>query len=574
MIRVLAFIIFAVFTCSTVAVGADGLPVISSRPEISANPNPRVPLAAILRFTVDRRVQTVVTVSDGERRWNIRFPFSADPSKGLPILGLRPNTRHQFHVMVEDEKGRQTRQDIGPVFITPSLPLDGREWPTLRLVTSQPSLMEPGITLLSVRRRTFGRGFRLTESERRFTEDWGLILGIDNQGEVVWYYRSDDRISGVDRLRNGNILFHLDDFRTREIDMLGNTVREFYAELRPWGTAPGAIPIKGIQTLHHQPKEMPNGNYLAFSANARVIENYYTSETDLAAPRTTQKVIGDTVVQFNQHGEIVWSWNAFEHLDVFRIGYDLTDPYWYPRGFPGHLDWTHGNGIDYDPRDDSVIFYLKHQDASFKVDRKSGQIKWIFGEPSDWPENLRDRVLRPIGDLRWPFHAHNPRLTNAGTYVMYDNGHWGARPFTGKAPLTPNEAFSRGVEFEIDEIAMTVREVWSSHRNKSSDSCHSNGMGDAHRLSQTGNILVIDPVCWDQDSEVLTYRQRDFTKRHTSELYHSPRVREYRRHEKGTDVVWEVRLTDPHQILNWQVYGGLRVPALYPVGAIQASSTQ
>lgn len=99
-------------------------------------------------------------------------------------------------------------------------------------------------------------------------------------------------------------------------------------------------------------------------------------------------------------------------------------------------------------------------------------------------------------------------------------------------------------------------------------------MGDAHRLSQTGNILVIDPVCWDQDSEVLTYRQRDFTKRHTSELYHSPRIREYRRHEKGTDVVWEVRLTDPHQILNWQVYGGLRVPALYPVGAIQASSTQ
>lgn len=568
MIRAAVFALVLAFSGHVRAAEPTDAPVIQGRPEVTGNPNPRVPLAAIIRFDVDRPVRTTVTVSDGERRWQVVFPLTTDPGKGLPILGLRPGMRHDFDLVLEDQAGKRAQHRMTQSFITPSLALDSREWPTLRVVTSRSELMEPGFTLLSVRRRTFGRGFRLAESERRFTEDWGLILGLDGHGEVVWFYRSNDRIAGVDRLRNGNLLFHLEDFKTREIDMLGNTVREFYAERRPWGKAPGAIPIRGIQTLHHQPHEMPNGDFLAFAANAREIENYYTSETDPAAPRKTQKVIGDTVIQFDKDGRIVWSWNAFDHLDVFRIGYDLTDPYWYPRGFPGHLDWTHGNGIDYDSRDDSVVFYLKHQDAVFKVDRATGNIRWIFGDPSGWPEHLQDRVLKPVGDLRWPYHAHNPRLSNAGTLVMYDNGHWGARPFTGQRPLSPNEAFSRGVEFEIDEKKMTVREVWSSHRAKSSDSCHSNGMGDAHRLPKTGNILVIDPVCWDQDSEPLTYSQRDFSRRHTSELYHSPRIREYRRHPRGTDIVWEVRLVDPYETINWQVYGGLRVPSLYPPGAL------
>ena len=105
------------------------------------------------------------------------------------------------------------------------------------------------------------------------------------------------------RLRNGNLFYHHVDFRSVEIDLCGNVVRSFYADKRSFGPAddPAAIPVDA-QSLHHQPREMPNGNYLALTANAREIENHYTSETD---PDTARKVVGDKIVEFTPEGEIV-----------------------------------------------------------------------------------------------------------------------------------------------------------------------------------------------------------------------------------------------------------------------------
>jgi hypothetical protein len=450
-------------------------------------------------------------------------------------------------------------------FTTPGLPTDSRDWPTINVRTSDAARVEPGYVFASIRRRGFGRGQRLTPAERRFTERYGLIVAFDADGRVVWYYRSQNRIAGIERLRNGNILFHTEDFRAVEIDMLGNVVRQFYPERRQGEAIPGAVPVLGIQTLHHQPLELPNGHFLAFSANARRIQNYYTSETDASAPRTEQTVMGDTIVEFDGDGGVVWSWNAFDHLDVNRIGYQLLDTYWWPRGFPGALDWTHGNGMSYDERHDAVVFYLKHQDAVFSVDRRTGAIRWIFGDPSGWSPDLARRVLRPVGQFRWPYHGHNPRLTEAGTIVMYDNGNWGARPFTGVEPVPPERAFSRAVEYRIDERNGTVREIWASASERSHDTCLASGMGDVHRLPRTANILVFEPGgCYDNNStEPLTYNANDFSLRHVSELYSVPRIREYAR---GNDpgVVWEITLTDRYEVLNWQIYGGFKTPTLSP----------
>ena len=109
-----------------------------------------------------------------------------------------------------------------------------------------------------------------------------MLLALDARGDVIWYYNSDFRTAGIARLSNGNILMHRTDFSTVEIDLLGNVVRQFYAEERPFPPPgnPDAIPILGQQTLHHQPHEMPNGDFLAFSANGYLIEDYYSSDSD------------------------------------------------------------------------------------------------------------------------------------------------------------------------------------------------------------------------------------------------------------------------------------------------------
>jgi hypothetical protein len=531
--------------------------------QIVSNPNPAVPMAAVLTDVPANVDRLDITAASMDHTFSIALDSGDKLGEGYPLIGFRPDRSYQLAVRGYSE-GRLMVDDDGFVFASPPLPVDSREWPVIDYQAAESAALEPGFVFLSVRRNSMSRPFRMTKAQRIFTEGWGLILALDTEGEVVWYYRSPQRTSGIDRLDNGNIFFHTAYSQSVEIDLLGNRVREYQPEFNPRVTKnrEDALLIKGIQTLHHQPHQLPNGNFLAFSSNEREVENYFTSEFDADAPRKTQRVNGDTIIEFTPEGDIVWEWDAFDHLPLERIGYNLTDPYWWVRGFPGNLDWTHGNGISYDLKDDAVIVYLKHQDAALKIRRATGEIVWIFGEPTDWPETLQPKLLQKQGDFAWPYHAHNPRMTINGSYILYENGQWGARPFTGVPTRSPNESFSRAAEYEIDEEAMEVREVWSSHREKSDDTCYAPGMGDAHVLPQTGHVLVVDPVCFDQDSYELTEEQRDFTKRHNSELNHSARIREYS-HTRPAKVLREWVIRDRYETVNWQVYGGFHSPTLY-----------
>ena len=532
--------------------------IFQSEPSIQQNPNPRVPLAAILRFETKGPVATTVSLNDGDRQWDIGFGAEMDPSQGLPILGMRPDRVHRLRVTITDAAGNSSTSD-SLLHRTPPLPVNPREFPPIDVKIADSKRMEPGVTFLSVRRRALGRPHWMTEKQYRFSTRWGMIVALDAEGEVVWYYKSDFRTSGIDRLHNGNILLHRSDSSTLEIDLLGNVVRQFYADGRPYAPPenPQAIAIKGMQTLHHQPHELPNGNFLAFSANGYLIEDYPTSETDPDAPRADQMVMADTVVELTPGGKIVWSWNSMDYLDPYRIGYDTFWSYWWVRGFDQHLDWTHGNGLSYDESDDSVLVSFRNQSAIVKIDRKSKEIKWILGRHDDWPVELQDKLLTPVGQLMWPGYQHNPRMTHAGTVILFDNrAHGGARPFEDVAPL--ETMFSRAVEYDVDEQNMTVRQVWTSGDIQGSDPCFSYAMSDAWRLPKTDNRLVISAFCTPL-LEGVTQDIMDHTRRAVDELPYGGRVVEY----SGEDEVFRVEIWDEHDLLQWEIYGGFRSRDMY-----------
>lgn len=533
-----------------------------SKPAIEGNPNPAVPLAAIITFSASEPVCTDVIVNDGQKQWTISFDATHDPSKGLPIVGMKADRQHSFTITITGKDGKKVAAPERLTWRTPPLPPVGYEFPPIQVLTAKPESMEPGFTILSVRRGALGRSNWLSKAQMAFARRWGMLVGLDNQGEVVWYYKSDTRIAGVERLRNGNLLFHLQDFRTREIDFLGNIVNEWYAENRPQGKPanPKAIPVKGLISLHHQPHEMPNGNFLAMSAHPKLIRNYPTSVTDPQAPRKDMWVMGDVIVEFDRQGNVVWSWDSFDHLDPYRVGYGAFDSYWHTRGFKEHVDWTHGNGVTYDPRDDSVIMSLRHQDAIIKVDRKTGEIRWILGPHKAWNEKLAKKLLKPVGkDFRWPWHGHNPRVTETGTIVMYDNATQQAWPFD--PPASPDTLFSRGVEFEVNEKDMTVRQRWASSRSfDEEDARFSWAMGDAHRLPKTRNHMVVDAIV-SVKMPGLTLDDYDFSKRHVDDLFTYARIREFQKDTKK--VLFEVHFRDPHEAIYWQVFGGVRIPGFY-----------
>lgn len=534
-------------------------PVFKVKPTVSMNPNLSVPLAAVLRYTADRKVSTIVTVSDGDRNWEINFNGSYDPQSGLPIIGMRANKRHTFFIAIQDESGHKTMWSETLEYMTPKLPSGPRDWPPISINVSHPELMEPGITLISIRRRVPGREIMMTKAQRAFSRDWSLIVGLDLNGDVVWYYQVNTRIAGFDYLHNGHLFYLTHDFCAVEIDMLGNKVAQWYAGKRPQGEVEGATPVD-VQTIHHQPHELPSGNFLVMTAHSKKIKNFYTSEVDPGAEKADTNVMCDEIVEFRRDGSIVWNWNSFEYLDPNRIGYQTLGPYWKVRGFPDHADWTHGNGLFYDEKNDAVLICLRMQDAIIKVDRSTGEIVWILGDHHGWPDWLQSKLLRPEGKVHWPYHMHNPKATPEGTILLWNNSIFQALPFDGKRKMLPHETYSRAVEYLVDEKRMTVREVWASENGPDNDSCSCFAMGDVHWMPKTDNVLVFYGSCMARRDD-MSYDPTDM--RSQMEFPQWTRVREFL-HTTPPKIVFEAHIEDHDDVIMWATFGGMKISSLYP----------
>ncbi|MDM8564445.1 aryl-sulfate sulfotransferase [Candidatus Halobeggiatoa sp. HSG11] len=523
-------------------------PIFTVLPTIHQNPNPSVPLAAVIKFATDEPVHTVINVSDGKRVWDIEFDSSYKPAEGLPIIGMRPNLQHQFYISIHDIAGNKTNASKKLNFKTLPLPSSLKEFPPIDITVKHTDKMEPGITLLSVRRRMPGNG------HRKFNQSFGMLLAIDAEGEVIWYYRANTRISDIERLRNGNLIYLTQDYRAIEIDLLGNVIASWYAAKRPYGPEANSIPVD-TTTFHHKIKELPSGNFIVLGSELRLIDNYYTSETDPNAPRKTQKVMGDKIIEFQRDGKIVWQWNIFDHLDVFRIGYRmLTSKYWMMRGFPDTLDWSHANGLSYNEQDDSLLLSMRQQDAIFKIDKASNEIQWVLGELNDWPTKLQSKLLKPISDMKWFYHHHSPKITPSNTLILFDNGILQARPFY--SPLPPAKTNTRVVEYVINEKNMTVDEIWSSENSE--NNVVSFAMGDVDWLPKTNNFLVsygfllpqdkINHIRWDN---ILDFRAWTRTREYT--------------HTNPPELVWEVVMENnsKENSVGWIIFSAERVSNIF-----------
>jgi hypothetical protein len=536
-------------------------PVFDQAPEVKANPNPRAPLAAVLTFKASGPVTTAVSIDDGLAQRTLNFGPHLDPAKGLPIVDLAAGRQFNVTVQISDKSGTTTSSKVLS-FRTPALPAPGLEWPTLTTTLADGGVLEQGLRFISVRRRAPGRQSFQTKSQQEFARGWGLILALDAKGDVRWYYISQRRVAGIKPSPDGTLLFTTEDQRVVKIDMLGNIIRQWYPEKRRLGPAAGATEITGLQTLHHEPSITPWGTYISMSAHGREILDYPSSVTDPQAPRKPTMVMGDKIVEFNADGKVVWEWDAFDHLDPYLLHYHTFQPYWAVRGYPGYADWTHGNGITFDAERDLVIASFKHLDALVAIDRKTKDIRWIFGDPKGWPEKYQSRILKPIGLTRYPWSQHHPHVTPQGTIVYYDNGMFQARPFDGREIVPFHRSYSRAVEIKVDPKAMTVTELWTSEKEQKPDSCVHWAMGDAQRMPATSNMMVIRSFCPPITDKLNDQDEYDLTRRFVDDVPYAGRVEEFSR-TAPAKLLSQTRFDDPNEILQWQLYGGFHAPSIY-----------
>ena len=209
-----------------------------------------------------------------------------------------------------------------------------------------------------------------------------------------------------------------------------------------------------------------------------------------------------------------------------------------------------------------MLVSFRLQDCVLKIDRKSGEIVWILGEHSNWSPELQKKLLTPVGEnFRWPWHQHNPRITSEGTIVLFDNGIYGARP--GQERLPFHKSFSRGVEFRVDEEAMTVEQIWSSALTDDDVKERTWAMGDAHRLEDSDTALVIHSISMPHGRDDIGLDEDDRTMRYVAEFPSYARILEYDRKDI-TDIVLDVTVKNDDDLIHWEVFSGVRVDDLYP----------
>ena len=60
----------------------------------------------------------------------------------------------------------------------------------------------------------------------------GNLIGVDDEGEVVWYHQDDQLISDARQLPGGDLLYNFGNIGAREIDVLGEVVHDWTTSTR------------------------------------------------------------------------------------------------------------------------------------------------------------------------------------------------------------------------------------------------------------------------------------------------------------------------------------------------------
>lgn len=445
-------VLFAALGCDPAPGGDGGLsdagtdamtivhPVISN---ILVAESPSSVLVYSVQFSTDIEASATVTVlAAGHDPWVVPTTTGPGVEHEVAVYGMYAETEYVFQIDATTPEGGAAQASSDPV-TTAALPAD---LPPLDVTVHDAAAMAPGYTLFGIRRWNPGQD-----------PAWGYLLALDAEGTVVWYLSVGHPSADLRQLANGNLLYNYGNIALSEITPDGTRVWDRQA------------PDVGTDTFHHEAFPVGDGTFVTLSTELRPISGYPDG--------STHDVVADTVAVISADGStLVREHSLFDILDPLRVRPGFDAAFWnvrYADVSSSTKDWTHGNAIIVDPADGNFIASLRHQDWLVKVDANTGALIWRFGEEGDF-------ALEAGGD--WQFHQHAPELQADGSLLIYDNGN--ARSTLGAT----EPPFTRVVQFEFDETAMTARQVWE-YRGQAA--YHSPFVGDADRLAN-GNVLITD----------------------------------------------------------------------------------
>ncbi len=543
--------VFAVLLAAACADGGEPTDTEAAAPTTSAPPTrvigraggttivatrgPNSVLTAVVEIRSDEPVRPRLTARSGDHVVALPRPPAARRRVELALAGLRPERTYTLTLRGSAElRAASTGLSLTTGPLPGSLPeVQVRATPEARR----------GITLINA---------SPTADDLALP---GKLLGVDQDGEVVWYLEAQQNIADVRQLPSGNLLFNYGNVGAREVDLLGNLVRE-------WTTPPrlaagptdesgrealGPAPIVvDASRLHHEVAELlPNGNFLALGMEIRDVAGFPAGVCgpEDPLPPGPRAVRGDVVLEFTPEGEIVHQVPLLDSLDpVAQPGVamcetktdDLVDP-------DPYVDWSHANSATLFEDQNAVLVSARNLNSVMALRWRddaqgpAGEVLWQFGPGLDF--RLQN------GD--WSYQQHAPEVQPDGTILVYDNGteRPGTTPAGGDLP-----PYSRAVLYDLARRgppeAWTARQVWEHQATETGgEPTYADFLGDADAIGN-GHVLVthgsvVDPATDEYSARVIEVERA------------------------GGEIVFDLRvLVDERG--GWRTYRAEHLDTLYP----------
>ncbi|MCB0697282.1 MAG: aryl-sulfate sulfotransferase [Chitinophagaceae bacterium] len=394
--------------------------------KIITNPSGYAPLTAKIELETAFKTRAVIRVvgkhgdhSDIVKEFNVY-----DYKHSLPVMGMYADYDNIVELTLYDEQGKSMGSSAVAIHTGPVV----ADLPAID-INVPPADGENEMILVSY----FGYAEKL-QPQKPFV--------FDKYGDIRWYldYTNHPQLKdmqfddGMELLQNGNLYF-------------GDMSTHAIYEVNYFGEVQNTWDLKSQGYLfHHQVLEKPDGNFLVSVSKAGL------------------STVEDFIIEVNRNSKQVSNvWDLRESLQKDRMTMQLDES-----------DWIHVNAVEYSPADNCIVVSGRHQ-GLIKLDMNNN-VKWIMGPHRGWDRagngvDLTQKLLRPLDkngnlitdpavadgavnhpDFEWNWYQHAPLLMPAVHIMCFDNGQ--TRNFTEEG------AYSRAVEFVVDEANMTIQQVW------------------------------------------------------------------------------------------------------------------
>lgn len=219
--------------------------------------------------------------------------------------------------------------------------------------------------------------------------------------------------------------------------------------------------VNGAKTDFHECRIISDTSYIILGIREDTVD---LSKIRGGNPRA---VVWNNVIQERTFsGRTLFEWRSLDHIPVTDAidSIEVTTPL---------VDYIHINSVVVDT-DGNFLVSCRHTDEVIKINRTSGAVMWRLGG-SFSKRNQFTWLNDSTGGFRGFCHQHSAIRTARGTILLFDNGNF-----------KPGDKASRVVEYEVDEVAKTVRKVFEF---MPSPTIYAPTMGSVQELPN-GNIVI------------------------------------------------------------------------------------